>query len=105
MISVSHALALAMSIGQVIIIPGDAGVSAQAPKLPAQQSYQLIQGEDGHNQGSHDSENYIQQEVLVERYIVYRRAQVVCAIVTEDVADPVDGPSNRVARLVFVNVG
>lgn len=105
MLPIGHTLAMAMSIGDVTIIPGDATASALVPDLPPQQSYQPPQGKDGQSQGSPYCENHIQQKVLVGGHLVYGGAQVVGTLVTEDVADPVDGPGHRVAWLVFVNVG
>lgn len=105
MFPVGHALTVAMSIGHVTIIPGDSNSSTLVPDLPPQQSYQVPQGKAGQSQGSRYRENHIQQEVLVGRHLVHGRAQVVGTVVTEDVVDPVDGPGNRVAWLVFVNVG
>lgn len=96
---------MAMSVGHVAIIPGDATSSALVPDLPPQHSYQPPQDEAAQSQGSPYGDNHIHQEVLVGRHLVYGRAQMVGTVVTEDVADPVDGPAHRVAWLVFVNVG
>lgn len=79
---VGHALAMAMSIGHVTIIPGDTTSSALVPSLPPQQSYQPSQGKDDQSQGSPYSENHIQQEVLVGGHLVYGGAQVVGTVVT-----------------------
>lgn len=106
MFPVDHALAMAMSIGHVTIIPGDAAPSALVlDLLPPQQSYQPLQGKVGQSQGNPHSENHIQQEVLVGGHLVYSGAQVFGTVVTKDVADPVGGPGHRVAWLVFMNVG
>lgn len=102
---IAHALTVAMSIGHATIIPGDVNSSSLVHNLPPQQSYQLPQGKASQSQGCPYNENHIQQEVLVKRHSIHGRAQVVGTIVTEDVADPVGRPVNRVARLVFVNVG
>lgn len=105
MFPVGHALAMAMSIGHVTVIPGDTASSALVPDLAPQQSYQPLQGKGSQSQGSSYSENHIQQKVLVGRHLVYGGAQVVGTVVTEDVADPVNGPGHGVAWLVLVNVG
>lgn len=96
---------MAVSVGHATIIPGEATSSALVPGVPPQQSDQPLQSKEAQSQSSHDGENHIQQEVLVGGHLVYGRAQVVGTVVTEDVADPVDGPGHRVAWLVFVNVG
>lgn len=105
MFPVGHALAMAMAIGHVTIIPGDAISSGLVLDLPPQRPYQPSQGKETQSQGSPYRENHIQQEVLVGGHLVHSGAQVIGTMVTEDVADPIDGPGHRVAWLVFVNVG
>lgn len=82
MFPVGHALAMAMSIGHVTIIPSVANSSALLPGLSPQQSYQPSQDKDGQSYGGPYSENHIQQEVLVGGHLIYGGAQVVGTLMT-----------------------
>lgn len=80
---VGHALAMAVSVGRVAVIPGDAAAfSALVPGLPPQPSYQPSQCEDDQKNGGPYSDNHIQQEVLIGGHVVYGGAQVVGTVVT-----------------------
>lgn len=105
MFTIGHAFTMAMSIDHVAIISNGTTSFVLVPELYPQQSSQSTQGKDAHSHDSHNGENDIQQEILVRRHLIYGRAQVVGTIMTEEVADPVDGSGHRVAWLVFVNGG
>lgn len=105
MLPIGQALAMTMSVGHVTVIVGDAISSSLVIGLPPQHSYQPSQCKDKQSQGRSYSENHIQQEVLVGGHVVHSGAKVVGTVVTQDVADPVDGPGHWMAWLVFVNVG
>lgn len=102
MLPIGQAVTVAMTIGHDAIIPTDVALisepTAKHPKyLPQEKAAQ--------SQGSANGEDHVQEEVLVWRYLVHSWAQVAGTIVTQDVVDPVHSPTNRVTRLVFVNVG
>lgn len=102
MLPIGQALTVAMTVGHDAIITGDVTLTSE-PR--AEHSKHLPQEEADQSQNGADGEDHIQQEVLVGRNLVYSRAQVTGAVVTQDVVDPVHSPAHRVARLVLVNVG
>lgn len=103
MFPVGHAVTVAVSVGHTPITPS--GGVTRAALFPPQQPHQPPQGQAAQGQGGRHGEHHVQQEVLADGHVIDGRAQVVGAAVAEDVADPVDGPAHRVARLVLVDAG
>lgn len=97
MLAVSHALALAVSVGQ--------GSAPADPAIPYQQVSAVPHGQYDQGGGGRQGQQHVQQEVLEEPDAVDGGAQVGGTVVTEHVVDPVDGPRYRVVRLVPVDRG
>lgn len=100
---VGDAATMTVSVGGAAFIP-DGTSSAVVCGLSPEQSRQPAQGVDGESYAYCDRNNYIQQEILIGGHFVHGRSKVVCPFVPENVANPIDGPGHRVARLIFVNV-